>query len=340
MRAAIFNGPGKPITIEQVADPKPGPHELLMKIYRCGICGSDLSMTSNGPFNYAVGRQFGHEYAGEVVEVGREVTGFKVGDSIACIPCASCGKCEGCLAGNAMLCASATSLSEAFAEYIAIPPKAAVLLPRSLSFADGALIEPMACGLHALRLARMRGGERVLVMGAGTMALSIIFWARQLGAAKIVVLSRSPHRRDVVLTMGADAVYRFDSEDSGGLASDRGGPPDIVAECVGKQGMLSKAVEHVRPAGTVISMGMCMNSEPLLAARCTFKEVRMLFPLGYSVDEFVETAKVFAAGRVRPQLMVSDVIALEDMPATLEALRAGRKSLKVHVDPTSRPAHA
>ncbi|TAL00082.1 MAG: alcohol dehydrogenase [Rhodospirillaceae bacterium] len=334
MRVAVFTGPGKPIAIECVADPQPGRDELLVKICRCGICGSDVSMTSEGPFSYPIGCRLGHEYSGEVVEVGRDVTAMKVGDRVACLPILGCGKCDGCRGGNAIFCTAIKSLSGGFGEYISVPPRAAVLLPQSLSLADGALIEPMACGLHALRMAGMRGGERILVLGAGTMALSIVYWARVLGAGKIVALSRSAHRRDIVLAMGADAVHAFDTDDPKSLAEALGGLPDIVAECIGKQGQLNNAIDHVRPQGTVIAMGMCSQGEPIVAARCTFKEVRMLFPLGYTVGEFAETANAFDSGRVRPELMVSDVIPLEDLPATLEKLRAGAKSLKIHVDPS------
>lgn len=333
MRVAIFNGAGRPITIERVADPEPGPQELVLKICRCGICGSDISMTSGGPMTYATGR-FGHEYAGEVVEVGCEVTNVRVGNRIASPPAAACGNCEGCREGNPLLCHSVRGLCGGFGEYAAIPATSAVLLPQSLSFADGALVEPMACGLHGLRLAKMRGKERVLVLGAGSMALAIIYWARRLGAAKIVVVARSAHRRDIALAMGADAVLG-DEDDPRIFIDTLGGRPDIVVECIGKEGLLNRAIDEVRPQGTVISMGMCMHGETLVAAHCSRKELRLLFPHGYTIAEFVETARAFDSSFVRPELMVSDVITLQDLPSAIEALRAGnKKSLKVQVDPS------
>ena len=197
-----------------------------------------------------------------------------------------------------------TFLVGGFGEYMAIPPAAARPLPKSLSFADGALIEPMACGLHALRLAHMPRGARVLVIGAGG---------------------------------GCDAVLTFDAEDQGRIAEILGGPPDIVAECVGKTGMLDLATQHVRRQGIVLSLGMCSHDDRVVPARCTAKEIQLLFPHAYTVDEIAETARAFDSGQVRPDLMVSDVISLEQLPGTLEALRAGlRKSLKVHVDPAMR----
>jgi (R,R)-butanediol dehydrogenase/meso-butanediol dehydrogenase/diacetyl reductase len=167
------------------------------------------------------------------------------------------------------------------------------------------------------------------------MSLSITYWARHLGAGKIVVLSRSPHRTGTVMAMGADAVLTFDETDR--IEAELGGPPDIVAEGVGKPGMLDLATKHVRPQGTVLSLGQCQHGEPLVPAYCTRKEIRLFFVRGYSVDEFVETARIFDADKVRPEIMVSHVIALEELPATMEAMRNGTaKTLKVHVDPTRK----
>jgi (R,R)-butanediol dehydrogenase/meso-butanediol dehydrogenase/diacetyl reductase len=332
MRAAMFNGPGKPITIERLADPEPARDELLVKVCRCGICGSDVSMSGEAPFTLPIGR-IGHEYAGEVIEVGGDVSGFTPGDPVAVQPIEPCGACRGCRSGNAMFCSTPRHLRGGFGEYMAIPPKRAVRLPQSLSFADGALIEPMACGIHAWRLARLDPGETMLVTGAGSVALSMIYWARRLGAGRIAVMSRSSHRNDVVMALGADRVIPFDADEAQ-IAEALGCPPDIVAECVGKPGMLDMAMRLVRPQGTVLSMGMCMYPEPVTPALGTFKEVKLFFPMAYTADEFVETARAFDSGDIDPALMVSDVIGLDDFPDAMDALRAGtRRSLKVHVDP-------
>jgi len=333
MRIAIFQGPGRPLQIERVPDPEPGPDELLLEIARCGICGSDISMTNAGPFCYASGRALGHEYSGQVIDVGRQVKNHKAGDRVACIPGSWCGHCDACRRGHPLLCRNVRSLSNGFAQYIAVPAACAVKLPSSLSLADGALVEPMACGLHALRMAGMQPGDRVLVLGAGSMALAVVYWARVLGAGGVAVLSRSPHRAGVARAIGADTVENFHQDGIARCRNALGADPDIVAECVGQPGLLTSAIESVRSQGTVISMGMCMQPETLLPAYCTFKDMRLLFPLGYTIAEFVETARAFDGGHVRPDIVVSDVVSLDALPAMLEALRGGQKALKVHVDP-------
>lgn len=328
----MYNGPGR-ISIEYVADPEPGPGEMLVKVARCGVCGSDVAMTGDGPLHLPVGR-FGHEWAGEIVEVGRDVGGFRPGDRIAGLPAARCGTCDGCRTGNPLFCERARYLVGGFGEYMVIPPVAAVRLPNSLSFSDGAMVEPMTCGLHALNLAGMRGGENVLVIGAGAMAMSAIFWARNLGAAKIGVMSRSAYRTDVLMELGADAVLGFDEDDQARVVERLGGSPEIVVECVGKPGMLALATEHVRLQGAVVSLGMCQHGDPIVPVDCSRKEVRLMFPRGYTVDEFEATARTFDGGRIRPEIMVGETIPLDDLPDVMTALRAGtKKTLKVHVDP-------
>jgi threonine dehydrogenase-like Zn-dependent dehydrogenase len=333
MRAAVFNGPGRPITIETVPDPAPAPDELLIEVGRCGICGSDVSMTSGGPFDYATGQCFGHEFAGTVVAKGRDTPGWKIGDRAACMPKSACGTCEACSEGRLLFCPNGKSLGQGFAEYIAVPASAAVRLPDMLSLADGALIEPMACGLRALESAGMRGGERVLVLGAGSMALSVVWWARQLGAASVVVASRSAHRRETCQAFGADAVHGFDRDDPAALEGALGGAPHIVAECVGKEGMLGLALQHVRLGGTVVSMGMCMRPEAILPAGLTFKEARLTFPLAYSVEQYERTARVFEKSGFNPEIMISEVLPLERLGDAIESIRSGGRTLKIHIDP-------
>jgi (R,R)-butanediol dehydrogenase/meso-butanediol dehydrogenase/diacetyl reductase len=338
MRAALFHGPGRPITVEQLDEPRPAAGEVLLKVCRCGVCGSDVSLTE-GPICYPLG-QFGHEYAGEVLELGAGVTGLKVGDRAAALPILGCGRCAGCRRGNAIFCENRAGRGFGFAELTALPAQALVPLPRSLSLADGALIEPMACGLHALRMAPLAAGERVLVLGAGGMALSAVFWAARLGAGRVAAVSRSAERGELVRAMGADAHLTFEEiAEPGRLEAALGGQADVVVEAVGKPGLLARALELVRPQGAVLSLGMCMRTESLLPAACALKEVRLFFPIGYTAAEFEETARAFDADAVRPEAMVSDVIGLEALPAMLDRLRAGGRTLKVQVDPSLGPAH-
>lgn len=332
MRAAIYDGPGRDVAIRRIPDPVPQPDELLIEIARCGICGSDVSMTGGG-IGSKPGRCFGHEYSGTVIETGKDVAGWRPGDRVACIPSTGCGSCAACRAGRVILCPNGRSNSAGFAELIAVPAVSAIRLPQTLSLADGALIEPMACGLHALNMAGGGKGMRILILGAGAMALSLIWWARKHGAASVVVASRSPHRASLCEEFGATSVHSFAEDDPGSLQTRLGGAADIVAECVGKPGLLNLALDHVRPGGTVVSMGMCDVPEAIVPARLAFTEAKLCFPLGYSPSEFVQTARTFDADAFHPEAMIGEVLPLAQLPDALRLIRSGKIAHKVHIAP-------
>lgn len=331
MRAAIYDGPDRDVAIRQIPDPAPQPDELLIEVARCGICGSDVSMTGGG-IGSKPGRCFGHEYSGTVLETGNAVTGWRPGDRVACIPNTGCGSCAACRAGRVILCPNGRGNSAGFAELIAVPAVSAIRLPQTLSLADGALIEPMACGLHALNTVGGAKGLRILVLGAGAMALSIIWWARKQGAASVVVASRSPHRAALCLEFGATAVHSFADDDPAGLETKLGGAPDIVAECIGKPGMLNLALNHVRVGGTIVSIGMCSVPEAIVPARLAFIEAKLCFPLGYSPSEFVQTARAFDADGFHPEVMIGQVMSLTQLPDALRLIRSGEIANKVQID--------
>ena len=178
MRAAVFKGPGRPWAVEIVPDPTPGPGEMILKVVRCGICGSDVHMTSGRGVTMPTDCILGHEYVGEVVAIGREVTDRKIGDKIAAMPFAGCRACDNCLGGDELLCERGVKpYIGGFAEFVRVAASSSLKLPDSLSAADSALIEPLAVGLHGVHLAPGLGGqvadvEIVFLIFAQAMALA------------------------------------------------------------------------------------------------------------------------------------------------------------------------
>ena len=330
MKAAIYAGKGGPITIETVPDPEPGPTDLILKVHRCGICGTDLSMTKGGMWDYAAG-QFGHEYAGEIVGMGSAVSGFRLGETVAVVPSGACGHCAGCKGENHILCPNGEGAMAGFAEYARIPASVGIRLPSVLSAADGALVEPLAVSLYGVRLSRIQAGDRVLVLGGGTVALYAIYWARRLGAGKIVAMSRSDRRRDLCMAMGADEFVAFGDNEVGEVIEALGGAPDIVYECVGVEGMLMKSVMHAAPYGKVVSLGFCTGPDPVLPSMASYKCVTMQFLVGYTMREFLYIADQMDKGHVDPKAIITNEIPLLEMPAMLEHLRGANEETKVHV---------
>lgn len=332
MKAAIYPGGGKPIVIESLPDPAPGKDDVLIKVRRCGICGTDLSMTRGQLFDYGAGSQFGHEYAGEIVAVGQNVTSFSVGDKIGVLPSLACGACAACAHGTNVLCRNVSGTAMVgFAEYARIHASLAVRLPGTLSFADGALIEPLAVSLYGIRQSAMQAGETVLVLGGGTVALYTIYWARRLGARRVVAISRSSRRKSLALAMGADAFVEMGENNAGDVAEALGAPCDLVYECVGSPGLLSKAITFVRPFGKIVSLGFCTAPDPIIPALGAMKCATLQFLVGYGMGEFLYIADQMDKGHVDPKAIITRQIALADLPAMFDTLRAPNAETKVHV---------
>lgn len=334
MRTAIFRAPGVPLSLENVADPMPGPGQIVIRIGRCGICGSDLTFTDpNSPAHYALGSALGHEYAGEIVALGRDVAHLAVGDRVTAMPSKGCGSCPACLAGDPMACPACEYVMGGFGEYTLAEGRYAIKLPDSLSLSDGALVEPLACGSQAARLGGVGPGSRVLVIGAGPIGLAAIYWARKAGCEHIVASALSDRNADLARTMGASAFLRQGEDFAGAMIEQLGGAPDVVFECAGSIGPISQAIDLVAPRGTVVAAGFCFEPQPIVTAGALSKQIRVQFSLAYNMGDFERGVAALDAGSLEPRAMLSDTIALDALPTTLEALRHDKSRCKVMVDP-------
>lgn len=333
MRAAIFKSAGRPLEIEELPDPRPGPGEAVIACARCGICGSDIHMTSGHAMDYPAGTVLGHEYAGTVVALGAGVSRLRLGDRVTAMPATGCGQCAACVAGYPLGCGAMRGMIGGFGQYLRIAEAGALVLPSTLSMEDGALVEPLAVGLHAVRLAGMAPGARVLVLGAGAVGLATIFWARLTGAGRIAAAARSDRRRAAALEMGADGFETLGEGEAERIAAVLGGPPEIVFEAAGAPGLMQKCVDLVEPGGLVVSLGFCGDPDPITPAAATWKRVTLKFSMAYDLRDFEHCAGTLDRGRVEPRRMVTETIALDELPARFEALRAGTDAIKIHIDP-------
>lgn len=333
MKAAVYPGNGQPMRIETLPDPEPAPGELLIRVRRCGICGTDLHMTEGHRWQFSAGTVPGHEYAGEIVALGKGVEGYRLGEIITALPSLSCGACTGALAGNPVLCPHRGGVLGGFAEYLSVPVEAAMRLPATLGLADGALIEPLAVGRYAVRLVGVAKGAPVLVLGAGSVALCAIYWLRQMGAGRIAVLARSERRKPLALAMGADAFITASGDEAGQIVEALAGAPRQVFECVGSPGLIEQAIGHCGTLGQVISMGFCTAPDPFAPAMAGYKGVSLHFPVGYAMADFLAVADMMDKGHVDPKRMISAVRPLDALPATFVELRGAHAETKVHIQP-------
>jgi (R,R)-butanediol dehydrogenase/meso-butanediol dehydrogenase/diacetyl reductase len=211
--------------------------------------------------------------------------------------------------------------SGGFAEYVLCGATESLLLPGSISASDGALVEPLAVGLHGVTLARLQPGAQVLVIGAGPIGLAVIFWARRFGAGRIVVTGSSRRREHHAMAMGASAFVVESEQGSEATERSLGGAADVVFECVGKPGVLQQALERVRPRGTVISLGYCTTPDAIVPAAAMLKEITLQFSCTYGLGDFEYCIDTLAAGAVEPATMITDTVSLQALPDFFESLR-------------------
>jgi (R,R)-butanediol dehydrogenase/meso-butanediol dehydrogenase/diacetyl reductase len=333
MRAVTFQALHRPLTVDTVPDPVPGEGEVVVKVGRCGICGSDLHMTEDPAYGCKHGDVLGHEFAGEVVGLGKDVDGLKTGDLVSVIPLKSCGKCEHCRKGDVQWCAEFGLQGGGYAEYAVTRPNQCIRLPADLSLADGAIVEPLAVALHGVNLSGIKAGDKVLVLGAGPIGLAVAFWAKRLGAAKVAVQDIAEFQRDRALGMGAD-VFVVDPEDPVGSAErGLGGKADIVFECVGIPGLIAQAVDQVKPRGTILLLGLCTRPDTFNSFAMLSKEVKLVTSAFFTRQEYEAALDALDEGAAEPRLLVTDTISLSDTPGVFESLKRRTEQCKVLIAP-------
>jgi L-idonate 5-dehydrogenase len=270
MRAAQAQGRER-IEIASVPVPEPGPGEVRVRVLACGICGSDLHFFHAG--FWAPGTTPGHEMAGEIDALGDGVRGLATGDRVAVEPFHACGACPDCLAGQPVRCPALKILGihcgGGFTEYVCVQATRAFPVPADLDPRLAALTEPMAVVVHALRRSALAKGQRVLVLGSGTVGLLAVLAARALGAAEVFASARHPHQAELAAALGAARVLReAEAGESGLQALVREAPIDLVIETVGGSADTVRLAGHaLRPGGSVCVLGVFfapISVEPML----------------------------------------------------------------------------
>jgi len=342
MRAAVFRGLGKPLSIEEVATPKAGPGELVLKVNYCGICGSDLHATHPGVFLVPDGTILGHEFTGEIVESG--APGWQLGEMATAVPnnaCAECkaslGECKdhlGILCPKNVITGFSPDFPGAYAEFVKVSAREALRLPSEVRTREGATTEPLAVGLHAVQKSGLGVGAKVLVLGAGPIGLAVTIFARLAGARHVVVSEYAGARREAAGALGATAVVDPAREPPGpAFTRIVGEPPDVIFECVGVPGMIQQCVDMSRPYGKIVVVGVCMVEDKLVPISAILKEVNLQFVLGYGRPDWRIVLDLLNSGRIDPKPLITDVIPLQKLPSAFEALRKPTSQIKVMIQP-------
>ena len=343
MKAAVFEAAGRPLAVEDVPEPTPGPTDLVLRVTACGICGSDLHLADvrggDGMQPLPRGAVMGHEFAGEVVAVGRGVRdAWQPGARVTALPYVGCGTCAACVSGIGR-CGRAAELGlgrlpGAYAEYVRVGARETLALPDAVGDRAGAMVEPLAVGLHAVHVARLERAESVLVVGAGPIGFAVAAWCRFFGARDVVVSDLVPARLERAAQLGATAcVDARDGDVIGAVKRSAGARPRVVFDCVGVPGSQQLAMDYAPADGRIVVVGVCMQPDTILPVKAVTKELQVNYVFGYRRADFAFTIDMLAAGRLDPLPMLSRTVGFDEFPAAFEELKTSKHECKVLLEP-------
>jgi (R,R)-butanediol dehydrogenase/meso-butanediol dehydrogenase/diacetyl reductase len=340
MRAAVFRGVGRKLSIEDVPMPVPGDGELILKVAYCGICGSDLHVTQPGAMLLPEGSILGHEFAGEVVEA--RGSKWKPGQRVAAIPLWECDLCapHGCQKGLGALCQQnrfigvADGVPGAYAQYVRLRDSHVLPLPDAVSLRDAALLEPLAVGQHGIAKAGDLTGANVLVLGAGPIGLATAICARLAGARRVMISELTESRRALAGGIGVDGVIDPAAGPVGkAFTAIAGAKPDVIFECVGVPGLIQQAIGLSQPFGRIVVVGVCMVQDNFLPVAAVSKELNFQFVMGYTRADFDYVLDHVDAGRIDVEKLITTIVGFDELPDVFEELRTGSGHTKVLIKP-------
>lgn len=332
MKAAVVESDGtrKRLRTKEVKTPTVGPSDVLVRVQRAGICGSDLhgfldpEDTSRG-----VGLIMGHEISGEIAEVGSGVEGLAEGDRVTVDPQIRCGTCFACQRGWISICENKQGLGSsrnglvhgAFAEYVRVDHEQIIQVPAEVSLERAVLIEPLGNGVHVRHRARPSPDDLVVVLGAGTLGLSMIAAFRAAGVTRIVATDLSDTKLKVAADLGASHTANGTDEELAGLVDglSHGIGADIVVEAVGVTATYSQALTVARRRGKVMFFGAVVPSVELALIPILHKELMLIGCTGAN-DEWTEAVDLVANGVVDPAPLITHEFPLEQAQEAMDTL--------------------
>ena len=342
MRAAIIDAPGN-VRVGSLADPTPEPDELVIRVGACGICGTDLHILDGDSPLACYPIVPGHEFAGEVVAVGKNVSrGYSardmkitVGTRVAVEPNLYCGHCEFCRTGRENLCLNYTAIgvtvNGACAEYVTVPAAKAYILPEHLSFREAALIEPVSCAVQGMNRLKSRPGDTFLIVGVGTMGLILAQMALHSGASKVAVVDLNMQRLQRAKQLGVSSIQT----DIKKLFEDEPLGFDCVIDVTGVASAIEGAFRAVKRGGKLLVFGVAPSEARISLSpfRIYNDEITVLGSMAV-LHSFGPALKLLSGGAFDTALMLTTALPLEDFPDALNMVRRG-EGVKTQMLPNS-----
>ncbi len=337
MRASVLRD-GRMVYRDDVADPVPGPGQVLVAVRSCGICGSDLHFAAHGSqvltmtaevsggasgMDVDLGRDIfmGHEFSAEILEAGPDTEAHPAGTMVSSIPILLSAK------GFDPIVYSNSTVG-GYAERMLLSAPMLIPIPNGLDPRHAALTEPISVGLHAVNKSNIERGETALVIGCGPIGIAIIAALRMRGVESIVASDFSPKRRELATAMGAHQV----------LDPAQGSPFDsvkarVVFEAVGVPGIIDDILRRARQGTRLVVAGVCMQPDAVHPFFGIAKEINVQFVLAYTPEEFAESLRMLAEGDVDVAPMITGEVGLDGVGAAFDDLADPERHCKILVTP-------
>ncbi|WP_312811623.1 alcohol dehydrogenase catalytic domain-containing protein [Sedimentibacter sp.] len=326
MKAVIYEGPNV-LTYKDVGDVSPKCNEVKIKVRACGICGSDIH-----GYLGITGRRIppvimGHEFAGEIIQLGEGVNDLETGDRVAVYPLDFCGECEMCKKRDMHLCLNKRAfgvldVDGAFAEYICVPSKVCFKLNDNISYKVGSLMEPLAVSYRAVKHLGDLSGKDVLIIGAGTIGLLALACAKMQNPNRIFVSDLSDYRLEIAKNMGADIVINssLNNLHETIMTATNNKGVESVAEAVGITETVKQGIDALAFGGTAVWIGISSKHIDLEMQQVVTRELKVKGSFLYGYDEFKEVVGYLNDGLLNVEPILSQEIALRDLPETMAKL--------------------
>ena len=305
--------------------PEVGPHDVLIQVEACGVCGTDVHIYEGdkGAAEVTPPTILGHEFSGVIREVGSEVKKYKAGDRVCIDPNCYCGACDPCRNGVAHFCENmmgyGTTVNGGFAEYCAVDERQVYLLGENTTFEQGAMAEPVACCLHGIDMCEIQPGQQVVIIGGGMIGLLMLQLAKLAGAAKVALLEPVENKREVGRKLGADVCIDPVKEDVKERLAENGMDwVNVVIECVGRPSTIEQAIEIAGNKAVVMMFGLTKPDEEIAVKPFQVFQKELVLKASY-INPYTQkrALDLINSGRLDVSSMVYEVCSLDELEEIL-----------------------
>ena len=349
MIAAVYHASGD-VRLEQIDVPKPVAGEVLLKILRSGICGTDASEYKSGPKTFPTPKQhahsghlgpmvLGHEFIGEIIQADEHNSEFKVGDIVASGAGISCGSCKRCTEGRTNLCDSYVTLGlnrdGGMAQFVAVPTSTLVKVPAGLSLDAAGIAQPLAVGLHAARRSGVRNGDKVLLIGSGAIGTFVLAGLKHLFDAEVTVLDFGGSRLERASRLGADHTVEVGPDATAQIQGIFGAAGiDVVIEASGAPGQLQFAIDLVKRGGSILQVGLPTTRQEIDVHKIVMSEIDIHTTLAHVCSQDLGASLEILGSTALAAELIEGVYPLAEVSNQLELLSTGKIQGKVLFDPS------